>query len=126
MGEASILEDALVKVMVVSKLTGVADMPERLQHNMVGATDRRMIGPIVTLSLGGLKRRHLMLPSQVIFWFVIAWLLYYLIMDPHFHMYLPHFLLVLIYIVICLTCLFVFLLRWVSLLLLKRFIGFVL
>ena len=39
----------------------------------------------------------------------------YLILDPHFHMYLLHFLLVLIYIVNCLTCLFVFLLRWVSL-----------
>ena len=50
-----------------------------------------MIGPIVMLSLGDLKRRHLMLSSQVIFWFVIAWLLYYLILDPHFHMYLPHF-----------------------------------
>ena len=36
--------------------------------------------------LRGLKRRHLMLLSQVIFWFVIAWLLYYLILDPHFHM----------------------------------------
>ena len=64
--------------------------------------------------LRGLKRRHLMLLSQVIFWFVIAWLLYYLILAPHFHMYLSHLLLVLIYIVNCLTCLFVFLLRWVS------------
>ena len=33
----------------------------------------------------------------------------------HFLMYLPHLLMVLIYIVNCLTCLFVFLLRWVSL-----------
>ena len=49
------------------------------------------------------------------FWFVIAWLLYCLILDPHFHMYLPYLLLVLIYIVNFLTCLFVFLLRWVSL-----------
>ena len=65
-----------------------------LHHNMVGATDRRMIGPIVTLSLGGLKRRHLMLSSQVIFWFVIAWLLYCLILDPRFLMYLPHLLMV--------------------------------
>ena len=32
-----------------------------------------------------------------------------------FHMYLPHLIPVLIYIVNCLTCLFVFLLRWVSL-----------
>ena len=55
MGEVAILEDALVKVMVVNKLTGVAGMPERLQHNMVGATDRQVIGPIVMLSPGGLK-----------------------------------------------------------------------
>ena len=115
MEEAAILEDVVVKVMVVTKPTGVAGKPERLQHKMVGAMDRQVIGPIVMLSLGGLKRRHLMLLSQVIFLFVIAWLLYYLIVDPHFHMYLHHLLLVLIYIVICLTCLFVFLLRWVSL-----------
>ena len=31
------------------------------------------LGPIVMLSLGDLKRRHLMLLSQVIFWFMIAW-----------------------------------------------------
>ena len=74
MEEAAIPENVVAKVMVVTKLTGVAGKPERLQHNMVGATDRRTIGPIVTLSLGGLKRRHLMLSSQVIFWFVIAWL----------------------------------------------------
>ena len=115
MGEAAILEDTLVKVMVVTKSAEVADKLEALQHNMIGATDRQVIGPIVILSLGDLKRRHLMLSSQVIFWFVIAWLLYYLILDPHFDMYLSHFLLDLIYIVICLTCLFVFLLRWVSL-----------
>ena len=115
MGEAAILEDMVAKVMVVTKSAEVASKLELLQHNMVGATDRQVIGPIVTLSPGGLKRRHLMLLSQVIFWFVIAWLLYYLILDPHFHMYLPHLLLVLIYIVICLTCLFVSLLLWVSL-----------
>ena len=115
MGEAAILEDVVDKVMVVTKSAGVAGKLELLQHNMVGATDRQVIGPIVMLSLGGLKQRHLMLLSQVISWFVIAWPLYYLILDPHFHMYLPHLLLVLIYIVICLTCLFVFLLRWVSL-----------
>ena len=72
MGEAAILEDVVAKVMVVTKLTGVAGKLERLQHNMVGATDRQVIGPIVMLSLGGLKQRHLMLLSQVIFWFVIA------------------------------------------------------
>ncbi|TMW85340.1 hypothetical protein EJD97_023307 [Solanum chilense] len=94
MGEAAILEDVVVKVMVVTKTTGVAGNPERLQHNMVGAMGRRVIGPIFMLSLGGLKRRHLMLLSQVIIWFVIAWLLYYLTLAPHFHMYLPHLLLV--------------------------------
>ena len=67
MGEAAILEDVVVKVMVVTKPTRVAVKPERLQHNMVGATGRQVIGPIVMLSLGGPKRRHLMLLSQVIF-----------------------------------------------------------
>ena len=94
MGEAAILEDVVVKVMEVTKPTGVAGNPERLQHNMVGATDRQVIGPIVMLSLGGLMPRHLTLLSQVIFWFVIAWLLYCLILDPHFLMYLPHLLMV--------------------------------
>ena len=103
MEEAVILEDVVAEVMMVTKSTGVAGKLELLQRNMVGATGRQVIGPILMLSLGGPKRRHLMLLSQVIFWFVIAWLLYYLILDPHFHMYLPHFLLVLIYIVICLT-----------------------
>ena len=115
MVEAVILEDVVAEVMVVTKTAGVTGELEQLQQNMVGATGRQAIGPIVTLSLGDLKRRHLMLLSQVIFWFVIAWLLYYLILAPHFQMYLPHLLMVLIYIVNCLTCLFVFLLRWVSL-----------
>ena len=115
MEEAVILEGVVAEVMVVTKTAGVTDKWELLQRNPVEATDRPVIGPIVTLFLGGLKRRHLMLSSQVIFWFVIAWLLYYLILAPHFHMYLLHLLLVLIYIVNCLTCLFVFLLRWVSL-----------
>ena len=115
MVEAAILEDVVAEVMVFTKMAGVTDKWELLQRNMVGATGKQVIGPIVMLSLGDLKQRHLMLSSQVIFWFVIAWLLYYLILDPHFHMYLPHLLLVLIYIVNCLTCLFVFLLWWVSL-----------
>ena len=107
MVEAVFLEGVVVEEMVVTKTAGVMGKLEPLHHNMVGAMDRQMIGSIVTLSLGGLKRRRLMLSSQVIFLFVIAWLLYCLILDPHFHMYLPHFLMVLIYIVICLTCLFV-------------------
>ena len=35
--------------------------------NMVGATGRQVIGPIVMLSLGGLKQRYLMLLPQVLF-----------------------------------------------------------
>ena len=93
MVEAVILEDVVVEVMVVTKVAEVMVKLEPLHHNMVGAMDRQTIGPIVTLSLGGLKRRHLMLSSQVIFWFV-AWLLYCLILDPHFLMYLPHLLMV--------------------------------
>ena len=94
MVEAVILEDVVVEVMVVTKTAEVMGKLEPLHHHKVGATDRLTIGPIVTLSLGGLKRRHLMLSSQVIFWFVIAWLLYCLILDPHFLMYLPHLLMV--------------------------------
>ena len=115
MVEAVIIENAVAEVMVVNKTAGVTGKLEPLQHNMVGATGRQVIGPIVTLSPGGQKRRHQMLLSQVIFWFVIVWLLYYLTLALHFHMYLPHLLMVLIYIVNCFTCLFVFLLRWVSL-----------
>ena len=115
MEEAVIWEDVVAEVMVVTKMAGVTGKLELLQRNMVGATGRQVIGPIVLLSLGGPKRRHLMLLSQVIFWFVIAWLLYCLILDPHFLMYLPDLLMVFTYIVNCLTCLFVFLLRWVSL-----------
>ncbi|TMX05043.1 hypothetical protein EJD97_003098, partial [Solanum chilense] len=94
MEEAVILEDVVVEVMVVTKTAEVMGKLEPLQHKLVGARDRQAIGPIVALSPGGLKRRHLMLLLQVIFWFVIAWLLYYLILAPHFHMYLPHLLLV--------------------------------
>ena len=72
MEEAAILEDVVAKVMVVTKSVGVAGKLELLQHNMVGATGRQVIGPIVMLSLGDLKWRHLMLSSQVIFWFVLA------------------------------------------------------
>ena len=96
MEEAAILENVVAEVMVVIKTAGVMGKLEPLQHNMVGATERQVMGPIVTLSLGGRKRRHLMLSSQVIFRFVIAWLLYCLILDPHFLMYVPHLLLVLI------------------------------
>ena len=115
MEEAAILEDVVAEVMVVTKTAGVTDKWKLLQRNLVEATGGQVIGLIVMLSLGDLKRRHLMLSSQVIFWFVNAWLLYYLILDQHFHMYLPNFLLVLIYIVISSTSLFVSLLLWVSL-----------
>ena len=63
MEEAAILENVVAEVMVVTKSTGVVGKMEPLQHNMVGATGRQAIGPIVTLSLGGLKRRHLMRSS---------------------------------------------------------------
>ena len=76
MVEAVILEDVLVEVMVVTKMAEVMGKLEPLHHNMVGATGRQTKGPIVMLSLGDLKRRHLMLSSQVIFWFVIVWFLY--------------------------------------------------
>ena len=45
MEEAAILEDGVDKVMEVTKSTGVAGNLELLQHNMVGATDRQVIGP---------------------------------------------------------------------------------
>ena len=64
MGEAAILEDVVAKVMVVTKLAGVAGKLELLQHNMVGTTGRQVIGTIVMLSPGGLKQKHLMLLSQ--------------------------------------------------------------
>ena len=72
MVEAVILEDMVAEVMVVIKTAGVMVKLELLQRNMVGATRRQVIGSIVMLSLEDLKRRHLMLSSQVIFWFVIA------------------------------------------------------
>ena len=67
MEEAVILEDVVAEVMVVTKTAGVTGKLEPLQHNMVETTGRQVIGPVVTLSPGGLKRRHLMLLSQVIF-----------------------------------------------------------
>ena len=62
MVEAVILEDV-----VVTKTAEVMGKLGPLHHNMVGATDRQVRGPIVMLSLGDLKRRHRMLLSQVIF-----------------------------------------------------------
>ena len=52
MEEAVILEGVVAKVMVVTKTVGVTGKLELLQRNMVGATGRQVIGPIVTLSLG--------------------------------------------------------------------------
>ena len=72
MEQAVIQEDVVAEVMVVIKTAGVTGKLELLQRNIVGATGRRVIGPIVMLSLEDLKRRHLMLSSPVIFWFVIA------------------------------------------------------
>ena len=67
MEEVVILEDAVVEVMVVTKTAGVMGKLEPLHHKMVGATNRQVRGPIVMLSLGGLKRKHRTLLSQVIF-----------------------------------------------------------
>ena len=61
MVEVVFLEGVVVEVIVVTKTAEVMGKLEPLHHNMVGATDRRTIGPIVTLSMGGLKRRHQML-----------------------------------------------------------------
>ena len=63
MEEVAILEDGVAKVIEVTKSTGVAGKLELLRRNMVRATDRQIIGPIVMPSLGDLKRRHLMLSS---------------------------------------------------------------
>ena len=63
MVEVVILEDVVAEVMVVTKTAGVTDKWELLQCNLLEATDRLVIGPIVTLSLGGRKWRHQMLSS---------------------------------------------------------------
>ena len=67
MEEAVIPEDVVVEVMVVTKMAGVMGKLEPLHHNMVGAMYKQTKGPIVMLSLGDRRRRHLMLSSQVIF-----------------------------------------------------------
>ena len=61
MEEAVILKDVVAEIIVVTKTAGVTGKLELLQRNMVGATGRQVIGRVVMLSLGGLKRRHLML-----------------------------------------------------------------
>ena len=45
--EAVILEDVVAEVMVVTKMAGVTGKLELLQRNMVGATGRQVIEPIV-------------------------------------------------------------------------------
>ena len=67
MVESVILEDVVVEEMVVTKTAEVMVKLEPLHHNMVGVTDRQVMGAIATLFLGDLKRRHQMLSSQVIF-----------------------------------------------------------
>ena len=44
-----ILEDVVAEVMVVIKTAGVTDKWEILQRTLLEATDRVVIGPIVTL-----------------------------------------------------------------------------
>ena len=58
MEETVIREDVVAEVMVVTKTAGVTEKWELLQRNMVGALGKQMIGPIVTLFVGGRKRRH--------------------------------------------------------------------
>ena len=58
MVEAVILENVVAEVMVVIRTAGMTEKWELLQRNLLKATDRLVIGPIVTLSLGGRKRRH--------------------------------------------------------------------
>ena len=65
MAEAVILEGVVAEVMVVTKTAWVMGKREPLHHNMVGTTDKQTKGPIVMLSLGDRRRRHLMLSSQV-------------------------------------------------------------
>ena len=47
MEEAAIMEDEVAKVMEVTKSTGVAGKLELVQCNMVRATDRQVIGPLL-------------------------------------------------------------------------------
>ena len=47
MEEAVILEGVVAEVMVVTKTAGVTGKLEPLQHNMVGATGRQVIGPLL-------------------------------------------------------------------------------
>ena len=49
MEEAVILEGVVAEVMVVTKMAGVTDKWELLQRNLVEATGRPVIGPIVML-----------------------------------------------------------------------------
>ena len=72
MVEVAILEDVVAKVMAVTSSVRVAGNLELLQRSLVGVMDRQVKGPIVMLPPGGLKQRHLMLLSQVLFWSVIA------------------------------------------------------
>ena len=89
MVEVIILGDVVAKVMVVTSSVVVADKFELLQCSPVAAMDRTVTEPIVMLTSGGQRQGNPMMLSQVLFWSVIAWLLYCLILDPHFLMYLP-------------------------------------
>ena len=50
MGEAAILKNVVAKVIMVTKVAGVAGKLELVQHNMLGAMGREVIGPIFMLS----------------------------------------------------------------------------
>ena len=51
MEEAVIREDVVAEVVVVTKKAGVTGKLEPLQHNMVGATGRQVIDPLLCFSL---------------------------------------------------------------------------
>ena len=121
MEEAAILEDGVDKVMEATKLTGVAGKLKLMQRNMVGATGRQVIGRYAFPGRSEAETSDAVIRSNLLVWDCMASVLF----DPEStFLYVSssfvtgfdlHCDLLLIYIVICLTCLFVFLLWWVSL-----------
>ena len=55
MEEAIIRKDVVAEIMVVTRTARVTGKLELLQRNMVGATGRQVIGPIVMLSQGQIR-----------------------------------------------------------------------
>ena len=66
MAEAVILGDVVAEVMVVIKTVGVTGKLEPLQHHMVGATGRQVIGQSTRRIRGsGVTNRHVELGDRV-------------------------------------------------------------